>query len=64
MLFLCNVVLLGLQWYLTKWQFVNNGDNRDSVFLAAFELPNWVYIVVDTSTYAIFALADGLLVRT
>ncbi|KAF8180185.1 hypothetical protein BJ912DRAFT_634111 [Pholiota molesta] len=59
---LCNVVQTGLQWYATKWQFVDNGDTRDSVFVSLFDTPNWSSIVGSILVFTCFVLADVLLI--
>lgn len=38
-LYLSNVVGFGVQWYSTKWEFVNNGDTRNSVFQSLYIVP-------------------------
>lgn len=63
MLYLSNLVGFGVQWYNTKWDFINNGDTRDSVFQSLYIVPTWFYIAEDTPAYIAFILADGLLVR-
>ncbi|KAF8180187.1 hypothetical protein BJ912DRAFT_981492 [Pholiota molesta] len=60
--FLCNIVQIGLQWYSTEWQIVDNGDTRDSVFMSLLDTPNWAILVGDISTYICFVLADVLLI--
>jgi hypothetical protein len=53
----------GCQWYVIKWQYVDNGDTRDSVFLSLYTFPRWSGLVVDISSYISYVIADGLLVR-
>ncbi|KAF8162114.1 hypothetical protein BJ912DRAFT_1006660, partial [Pholiota molesta] len=62
MLYLCNLVGFGVQWYNTKWEFINNGDTRDSVFESLYIVPNWFFVAEDTPAYIAFVLADGLLI--
>ncbi|KAF8188717.1 hypothetical protein BJ912DRAFT_968312 [Pholiota molesta] len=60
-LFLCNIIQISVQWYVTKWQFVDNGDNRDSVFVSLFDGLNWTYLALEIPSYIGFVLADLLL---
>ncbi|KAF8173089.1 hypothetical protein BJ912DRAFT_1079466 [Pholiota molesta] len=62
MLYLCNLVGFSVQWYNTKWEFINNGDTRDSVFESLYIVPNWFFVAEDTPAYIAFVLADGLLI--
>jgi hypothetical protein len=58
------MIQTGLQWYITKWQFVNNGASRDSVFQSLIGTPEWSDVLYNIAAYSGFVLADGLLVRT
>jgi hypothetical protein len=62
-LYLSLTVGAGCQWYITKWQFVDNGDTRDSVFLSFNTAPQWSVLVFNISLYVSFVTADGILVR-
>jgi hypothetical protein len=62
-LYLDVMVGAGFQWYITKWQFVDNGDTRDSVFVSLYTVPLWSGLVSDISSYISYVIADGLLVR-
>jgi hypothetical protein len=53
----------GCEWYLIKWEFVDNGDTRDSVFLSLYTTPQWSALVIEISSYISYVIADGLLVR-
>jgi hypothetical protein len=59
MLYLCNLVGFGVQWYNTKWEFINNGDTRDSVFESLYIVPNWFFVAEDTPGYIAFVLTKG-----
>lgn len=63
MLYLSKLVGFGVQWYNTKWEFITNGDTRDSDFQSLYIVPNWFYVAEDTPAYTAFILADGVLVR-
>ncbi|KAF8180101.1 hypothetical protein BJ912DRAFT_635640 [Pholiota molesta] len=60
LLFLCNIIGTGARWYVTKWQLVDNGDTRDSVFASLFG-PRWAFLEVNIPGVG-FVLADGLLI--
>ncbi|KAF8173641.1 hypothetical protein BJ912DRAFT_931871 [Pholiota molesta] len=62
MLYLSSIFGTSVQWYDTKWQFVDNGDSRDLVFLAFFEGPGWDLVALNTTNCITFAIADGLLI--
>jgi hypothetical protein len=53
----------GCQWYVAKWQLVDNGDTRDSVSLSLWTFPRWLGVVSDLSFFISYMIADGLLVR-
>ncbi|KAF8186757.1 hypothetical protein BJ912DRAFT_451579 [Pholiota molesta] len=61
-LYLSVMVGVACQWYMTKWQFVDNGDTRDSVFLSLYTIPRWSGLVTDISFYISIVIADGLLI--
>ncbi|KAF8160316.1 hypothetical protein BJ912DRAFT_1101230 [Pholiota molesta] len=61
-LFTCNLLFTAVSWYITKWQFVDNGDTRESVFISLFELPHWLNVASNIPYFLSFVLADGLLI--
>ncbi|KAF8188743.1 hypothetical protein BJ912DRAFT_1042521 [Pholiota molesta] len=61
-LFACNILFTAVNWYITKWQFVDNGGTQESVFLSLFEIPGWMGLATDIPYYLGFVLADGLLI--
>ncbi|KAF8160308.1 hypothetical protein BJ912DRAFT_1069457 [Pholiota molesta] len=61
-LFTCNILITAVNWYTTKWQFVDNGATRQSVFISLFEPPRWVDLASDIPYFLSFVLADGLLI--
>ncbi|KAF8186755.1 hypothetical protein BJ912DRAFT_970635 [Pholiota molesta] len=52
----------GCQWYVAKWQLVDNGDTRDSVSLSLWTFPRWSGVVSDLSFFISYMIADGLLI--
>jgi hypothetical protein len=64
-LYLFSIAEMAFQWYGTKSEFVDNGDTRQSVFLAlAFSgVPRWLNTASNISNCVVFLIADGLLVR-
>ncbi|KAF8188730.1 hypothetical protein BJ912DRAFT_1042509 [Pholiota molesta] len=62
LLYLSSMIQTGLQWYITKWQFVNNGDSRNSVFQSLIGTPEWSDVLYNIAAYSGFVLADGLLI--
>ncbi|KAF8186763.1 hypothetical protein BJ912DRAFT_926918 [Pholiota molesta] len=61
-LYLVGILYTAVQWFSTKLQFVDNGETRDSVFLAINSAPPWVPITLNVSACITFAIADGLLI--
>ncbi|KAF8186724.1 hypothetical protein BJ912DRAFT_451279 [Pholiota molesta] len=61
-LYLDVMVGAGCQWYMTKWQFVDNGDTRDSVFLTLYMAPEWSGLVAGISFGISYVIADALLI--
>ncbi|KAH9474251.1 hypothetical protein JR316_0013414 [Psilocybe cubensis] len=50
------------QCFSMKWNFVINGDTRDSIFWSSFDYPSWDYEVVGIVMPLIFVISDGLLI--
>ncbi|KAF9473263.1 hypothetical protein BDN70DRAFT_937576 [Pholiota conissans] len=61
-LYISNLALLGIQWYSTKWQFVNNGENRDTIFAAIVDTNVGVSTTVNILSAISLVLGDGLLI--
>ncbi|KAF9471984.1 hypothetical protein BDN70DRAFT_925900 [Pholiota conissans] len=61
-IYLCNVVECGIQWYSTKWQFIDNGDTRDTVFMALFTYPSRLVVPANVLNIVVLVLSDGLLI--
>jgi hypothetical protein len=64
-LYMFSIAEMAFQWYGTKSEFVDNGDTRQSVFLAlSFSgVPRWLNTASNISNCIVFLIADGLLVR-
>lgn len=63
MLYIMVITQLGLQWFIVKKAFVNNGESRESIFLSYPDEPWWFILVSDICLYLASVLADVLLVR-
>ncbi|KAF9470989.1 hypothetical protein BDN70DRAFT_939275 [Pholiota conissans] len=61
-LYVCNLASFGVQWFLTKWQFVNNGDNIDTVFLATLDANAKIATASDILNAIGLVLSDCLLI--
>ncbi|KAF9474454.1 hypothetical protein BDN70DRAFT_924594 [Pholiota conissans] len=61
-LYLCNLAYFGIDWSLVKQQFVNQGGDRDTVFLATVD--NWGASVIelDLLNAATLMLSESLLI--
>lgn len=57
---------LALQWYTTKSVFVNNGESRETAFLATYSddsnVSFWITVVANLCVATVTVLADTLLV--
>jgi len=62
-LFALGMFQLGVQWGLLKWQFVNSGQTKETVFLSFYLIPTWSAVANAFALYGSFLLADMLLVR-
>jgi hypothetical protein len=63
MLYVSSIAGTAIQWYATNLEFVDNGATRASVFISLYEGPQWLFIAFGASSYTVFVIADGLLVR-
>ncbi|KAF9474459.1 hypothetical protein BDN70DRAFT_936646 [Pholiota conissans] len=61
-LYLCNLAFFGIDWFITKQQFIDQGDDRDTVFLATVN--NWGELIVeiDFLNAATLMLSESLLI--
>ncbi|KAF9486090.1 hypothetical protein BDN70DRAFT_926808 [Pholiota conissans] len=61
-LYLCNLAFFGIDWFLTKRQFIDQGDDRDTVFLATVD--NWGNLIteIDLLNAATLILSESLLI--
>ena len=62
LLYMLGIIQLGIQWYVSCWNFVDNGDTRESVFVSLFEAPVWTRLGINIALFSMCILADGLLV--
>lgn len=61
-IYVLSVVQLGFQWWGLNWEFITNGDSRDTVFFALVVTPTWFSALGFLCTLLVLILADGLLV--
>ncbi|KAF9471343.1 hypothetical protein BDN70DRAFT_939019 [Pholiota conissans] len=61
-LYLCNLAFFGIDWLVTKQQFIDQGDDRDTVFFATAN--NWggLTVGVDLLSAAALVLSESLLI--
>ncbi|KAF9471340.1 hypothetical protein BDN70DRAFT_939017 [Pholiota conissans] len=61
-LYLCNLAFFGIDWFLTKRQFIDRGDDRDTIFLATVN--NWGNLIteIDLLNAATLVLSESLLI--
>ena len=64
MLYLFSIAQLAIGWWLLQSNFVDNGETRETIFIATFNAPVWTTIASVACTAATNILADGLLVST
>ncbi|KAF9477084.1 hypothetical protein BDN70DRAFT_995196 [Pholiota conissans] len=62
LLYLSNLATFGLNWYSTKFQFVNNGEDRDTVFLATFNTQQNIAAADLAFNIVSLVLGDALLI--
>ncbi|KAF9479476.1 hypothetical protein BDN70DRAFT_983712 [Pholiota conissans] len=60
-LYLCNIIKFGAQWYTIKWEAIDNGNTRDSDFLSLYNLPQWYYLTYEIPFVILLILSDALL---
>ncbi|KAF9477079.1 hypothetical protein BDN70DRAFT_934500 [Pholiota conissans] len=60
--YLCNLAGLSMQWYITQWQFVENGQDRDTVFIATMNTPPKISTAVYIISLFGLVLGDSLLI--
>ncbi|KAF9472183.1 hypothetical protein BDN70DRAFT_971933 [Pholiota conissans] len=62
-LYLCNLGIFGTDWFGIKQQFIDQGDDRDTIFLATVD-DNWggLTIGVDLLRAAALVLSESLLI--
>ncbi|KAF9477403.1 hypothetical protein BDN70DRAFT_881235 [Pholiota conissans] len=61
-LYLCNVAYFGLEWYDTKWQFIDNGESRDTIFFSFLVTPAKIHTPGNIVNTVILVLSDVLLI--
>ena len=64
MLYLLSIAQLPIQWQVLQWGFVDNGETRETIFMASANTPPWVELASNGCIGATNILADGLLVST
>ena len=64
MLYLLSLAQLAIWWQELQWSFVDNGEARETIFIATWYNPTWVPLASDSCTAVSNILADGLLVST
>ncbi|KAF9486095.1 hypothetical protein BDN70DRAFT_926810 [Pholiota conissans] len=61
-LYLCNLALFGIDWFATKQQFIDQGDDRDTIFLATVDNSGGLAIGVNFLSAAGLVLSGSLLI--
>lgn len=61
LLYALGIAQLGIQWYVCCWNFVGNGDTRETVFVSLFDVPVWIHLATNIASFSTCILADGLL---
>ncbi|KAF9473496.1 hypothetical protein BDN70DRAFT_964896 [Pholiota conissans] len=69
-IYLCNLSVFGIQWYVIKWELIDNGESRDTVFISTLnpnaimtsEVENATAITICVSMAFGLVLGDGLLI--
>jgi len=61
LLYLLGIAQLGIQWYVCCWNFLGNGDTRETVFVSLFRVPVRTHLAIIIASFSMCILADGLL---
>ncbi|KAF9473149.1 hypothetical protein BDN70DRAFT_899988 [Pholiota conissans] len=64
-LYIINIAVFSIQWYTTKFQFIDNGASRDTIFAALYYTSDTgvaAHIALDFLTVVSLVLSDGLLI--
>ncbi|KAF9475172.1 hypothetical protein BDN70DRAFT_898378 [Pholiota conissans] len=65
-LYITNIAALAIQWYSTKFQFIDNGISRDTIFVAVYLTAGIdalaLRIAMDVLAVVSLVLSDGLLI--
>ena len=65
MLYLLSITQLAIQWQVLQWSFVDNGETRETIFIANYySIPAWAQLASAVCIATTNILADGLLVST
>ncbi|KAF9474462.1 hypothetical protein BDN70DRAFT_924596 [Pholiota conissans] len=62
MLYMINLATFGVQWYTEKWQLIDNGENRDTIFAALSQTNVPLQVAINVLNLTALALGDGLLI--
>ncbi|KDR71334.1 hypothetical protein GALMADRAFT_144024 [Galerina marginata CBS 339.88] len=60
LLYLLDIIMLGVLWYTLEWMFVVNGETRESTFLS-MDNPGWLSLAGNIIPAFMVVIADGLL---
>ncbi|KAF9475168.1 hypothetical protein BDN70DRAFT_957829 [Pholiota conissans] len=65
-LYITNIAAFSIQWYTTKFQFIDNGVSRDTIFVTTYTESGTdiiaLRITLEILTVVSFVLSDGLLI--
>lgn len=62
LLYLIGATQFGIQWYLTLFGIDETDSGRETAFIAIFNVPTWIHLLIDITSFCMFIVADGLLV--
>ncbi|KDR68094.1 hypothetical protein GALMADRAFT_146582 [Galerina marginata CBS 339.88] len=62
LLYMLGIAQLGIQWYVCCWNFVGNGNTRETVFVSLYDAPVWTRLAINITSFSMCIIADGLLI--
>ncbi|PPQ84160.1 hypothetical protein CVT25_002026 [Psilocybe cyanescens] len=62
LLYLIGATQFGIQWYLTLFGIDETDSGRETAFIAIFNVPTWIHLLIDITSFCMFIVADGLLI--
>uniref|UniRef100_A0A8H7XTL6 Uncharacterized protein n=1 Tax=Psilocybe cubensis TaxID=181762 RepID=A0A8H7XTL6_PSICU len=51
-----------MNWYSLNWTFVDNGETRETMFIASVQAPVWTFIIYVMLQFSLPIVADSLLI--